>query len=96
MKNWLYIPLGFFALVSCGIIFLVKGWGELLGLFFFQSFFVWNAYAHQHKKTMIAPPPSQNIPPAANSGDRQFLLVLSIGLSLFLDGYCLFALGSRL
>lgn len=93
MKNWFYIPLGFFALVSCYIIFLVKGWGELLGLLFFQSWFVWNAYAYQRDKTMLAPPPSQNLPPAASSEDRQFLLVLSIGMSLFLDGYCIFSLG---
>ena len=95
MKNWLYVSLGFFALVGCGIIYFVKGWWELLGFCFFQSFFVWNAYAHQHKKIMIAPPPSQNIPFAENGGDRKFLLMLSIGLSLILDGYCLFSLATK-
>ncbi len=40
MKSWLYIAFSFLALVSCFIIFLVKGWGELLGLSFFQTWFV--------------------------------------------------------
>lgn len=96
MKDWLFIPFGFFALVSCCIIFFIKGWGDLLGLFFFQTWFVWNAYAYQRNKIMFAPPPSQNLPPTASSGDRQFLLVLSIGLSLVLDGYCMFLLGPLL
>ncbi len=91
MKSWLYIAFSFLALVSCLIIFLVKGWGELLGLFFFQTWFVWNAYAYQRNKTMFAPPPSQNLPPAANSEDRHFLLLLSIALSLSLNLYCIFA-----